>query len=189
MGAAHGIEGSFVIVHEFMAKGLGLKGNDLIVYARIFAFANAGKPYCESKAGSAGFCGISKRAAFSVVSRLKARGLIEEVESCDEAKKMGDVTSQRENPSPPSASPFATDEAAHVRRKTPMKNLRYRLLQPVKVLHPREYPAMKNFIAAPAEAAPDSKDRQTVISNRRRDDMDERALSGSTRRKRPMRGA
>lgn len=27
MGAAHGIEGSFVVVHEFMAKGLGLKGN------------------------------------------------------------------------------------------------------------------------------------------------------------------
>ena len=55
MGAAHGIEGSFVVVHEFMAKGLGLKGNDLIVYARIFGFANAGKPYFESKAGSAGF--------------------------------------------------------------------------------------------------------------------------------------
>ncbi|MDR3899984.1 MAG: hypothetical protein Q3X49_02635 [Slackia sp.] len=88
MGAAHGIEGSFV-VHEFMAKGLGLKGNDLIVYARIFDFANAGKPYFESKAGSAGFCGISKRAAFSVVSRLKARGLIEEVEPCDEAKRIG----------------------------------------------------------------------------------------------------
>lgn len=47
MGAAHGIEGSFVVVHEFMAKGLGLKGNDLIVYARIFGFANAGKPYFE----------------------------------------------------------------------------------------------------------------------------------------------
>lgn len=89
MGAARGIEGSFVVVHEFMAKGLGLKGNDLIVYARIFGFANAGKPYFESKAGSAGFCGISKRAAFSVVSRLKARGLIEEVEPCDEAKKIG----------------------------------------------------------------------------------------------------
>lgn len=89
MGAAHGIEGSFVVVHEFMAKGLGLKGNDLIVYARIFGFANAGKPYFESKAGSAGFCGISKRAAFSVVSRLKARGLIEEVEPCEEAKKIG----------------------------------------------------------------------------------------------------
>lgn len=89
MGAARGIEGSFVVVHEFMAKGLGLKGNDLIVYARIFGFANAGKPYFESKAGSAGFCGISKRAAFSVVSRLKARGLIEEVEPCDEAKRIG----------------------------------------------------------------------------------------------------
>lgn len=63
MGAAHGIEGSFVVVHEFMAKGLGLKGNDLIVYARIFGFANAGKPYFESKAGSAGFCGISKQEA------------------------------------------------------------------------------------------------------------------------------
>lgn len=56
------------------AKGLGLKGNDLIVYARIFGFANAGKPYFESKAGSAGFCGISKRAAFSVVSRRRRAG-------------------------------------------------------------------------------------------------------------------
>lgn len=89
MGAARGVEGSFVVVHEFMAKGLGLKGNDLIVYARIFGFANVGKPYFESKAGSASFCGISKRAAFSVVSRLKARGLIEEVEPCEEAKRIG----------------------------------------------------------------------------------------------------
>lgn len=106
MGAAHGIEGSFVVVHEFMAKGLGLKGDDLIVYARIFGFANAGKPYFESKAGSAGFCGISKRAAFSVVSRLKARGLIEEVEPCDEAKRIGaGAMSRRKSPSPPSASP------------------------------------------------------------------------------------
>ena len=87
MGAAHGIEGSFVIVHEFMAKGLGLKGNDLIVYARIFGFANAGKPYFESKAGSAGFCGISKRAAFSVVSRLKARGLIESRHAVSDLRK------------------------------------------------------------------------------------------------------
>lgn len=58
MGAAHGIEGSFVVVHEFMAKGLGLKGNDLIVYARIFGFANAGKPYFESKC-------VSSRLRFS----------------------------------------------------------------------------------------------------------------------------
>ncbi len=131
MGAAHGIEGSFVIVHEFMAKGLGLKGNDLIVYARIFGFANAGKPYFESKAGSAGFCGISKRAAFSVVSRLKARGLIEEVESCDEAKKIGGrMYIPARNPSPPSASPSRPMKKLHMRQATPMKNLRYRLLQP-----------------------------------------------------------
>ena len=113
MGAARGIEGSFVIVHEFMAKGLGLKGNDLIVYARIFGFANAGRPYFESKAGSAGFCGISKRAAFSVVSRLKARGLIEEVEPCDEAKKIGSrcYVPARE-PLSALGITFATDEGA-----------------------------------------------------------------------------
>lgn len=113
MGAAHGIEGSFVVVHEFMAKGLGLKGNDLIVYARIFGFANAGKPYFESKAGSAGFCGISKRAAFSVVSRLKARGLIEEVEPCDEAKRIGSrCYVPAKEPLSALGITFATDEEA-----------------------------------------------------------------------------
>ena len=113
MGAAHGIEGSFVVVHEFMAKGLGLKGNDLIVYARIFGFANAGKPYFESKAGSAGFCGISKRAAFSVDSRLKARGLIEEVEPCDEAKRIGSrCYIPAKGPLSVLGITFATDEEA-----------------------------------------------------------------------------
>ena len=65
------------------------------------------------KAGSAGFCGISKRAAFSVVSRLKARGLIEEVESCDEAKKIGSrcYIPARE-PLSALGITFATDEEA-----------------------------------------------------------------------------
>ena len=72
MGAAHGIEGSFVVVHEFMAKGLGLKGNDLIVYARIFGFANAGKPYFESKAGSARL--LRHQQASGVLRRLATEG-------------------------------------------------------------------------------------------------------------------
>lgn len=49
MGAAHGIEGSFVVVHEFMAKGLGLKGNDLIVYARIFGSPTPESPTSRAK--------------------------------------------------------------------------------------------------------------------------------------------
>ena len=40
----------------------------------------------------------------------------------------------------------------HMRQATPMKNLRYRLLQPVKVLHPREYPAMKNLHRGPCRS-------------------------------------
>ncbi len=79
----------FVVVWDFMGQELGLKNADLVVYARIFGFENSGKPFFESKNGTAKFFGLSERAVFDAVKRLKARGLIEETGPCPEAKRIG----------------------------------------------------------------------------------------------------
>ncbi|MGO5413913.1 hypothetical protein [Slackia isoflavoniconvertens] len=80
---------TFVVVYDFMAQELHLKGSDLLVYARIFGFHQAGRDYYESKHGLASFFGFSDRTAFESVSRLIERGLIEEVEPCAEAARIG----------------------------------------------------------------------------------------------------
>lgn len=41
---------AFIIVREFMTRGLGLTGLPLLVYARIYGFCESGSPYFESKA-------------------------------------------------------------------------------------------------------------------------------------------
>lgn len=41
---------AFIIVREFMTRGLGLSGLPLLVYARIYGFCGSGSPYYESKA-------------------------------------------------------------------------------------------------------------------------------------------
>ncbi len=80
---------SFVTVWDFMSQELGLKGTDLVVYARIFGFHQAGRAYYESKHSAAVFFGVSDRAVFEAVARLKAKGLIEETEPCAEAIEIG----------------------------------------------------------------------------------------------------
>lgn len=80
---------SFVTVWDFMGQDLGLKGTDLMVYARIFGFHQAGREYFESKHSAAVFFGVSDRAVFDAVARLKAKGLIEEADLCTEAVKIG----------------------------------------------------------------------------------------------------
>ncbi len=83
--AGHG----FVLVWDFMGRDLGLKNADLVVYARIFGFENSGKAFYESKSGTARFFGLSERAVFDAVKRLKAKGLIVEAEPCAEARRIG----------------------------------------------------------------------------------------------------
>lgn len=80
---------TFVTVYDFMGQKLGLKGSDLVVYARIFGFHQAGRSFYESKSSTACFFGISDRAVFDAVSRLKAKGLIDEVAPCPEAVAIG----------------------------------------------------------------------------------------------------
>lgn len=80
---------TFVTVYDFMGQKLGLKGSDLAIYARIFGFHQAGRNFYESKSSTASFFGISDRAVFDAVSRLKAKGLIDEVAPCPEAMEIG----------------------------------------------------------------------------------------------------
>ena len=86
-GGAYDIGGrSYVKVYDFMAKELGLKGTELMLYARIFGFNQAGKTFYESRAGTAEFFGCTPRAVASAAANLVARGLIEEVEPIPEAR-------------------------------------------------------------------------------------------------------
>lgn len=80
---------SFVLVWDFMGRDLDLKNAELAVYARIFGFESVGKPFYESKGGTARFFGLSKRAVFDAVRRLKEKGLIEETAPCPEAGRIG----------------------------------------------------------------------------------------------------
>ena len=79
----------FVLVWDFMGRDLGLKNADLVVYARIFGFENSGKAFYESKSGTARFFGLSERAVFDAVKRLKEKDLIMEAEPCAEARRIG----------------------------------------------------------------------------------------------------
>lgn len=80
---------TFVTVYDFMGQRLHLKGAELMVYARIFGFHQAGRSFYESKSSTAAFFGISDRAVFDAISRLKDKGLIEEIEPCREAVEIG----------------------------------------------------------------------------------------------------
>lgn len=100
----------FVLVWDFMGQDLGLKNSDLIVYARIFGFENAGKTFYESKSGTARFFGLTERAVFDAVKRLKGKGLIEEVEPCEESLRIG---SKCYRPCPEPLASVGVSRASH----------------------------------------------------------------------------
>ena len=52
---------AFIIVREFMTRGLGLTGLPLLVYARIYGFCESGSPYFESKAHLGKILGVDTR--------------------------------------------------------------------------------------------------------------------------------
>ena len=70
------------------AEELGLKGTELMLYARIFGFHQVGKTFYESRAGTAEFFGCTPRAIASAASSLVAKRLIEEVEPIPEARSL-----------------------------------------------------------------------------------------------------
>ena len=79
-GRAHERAVEYVRVYRFMTEGMGLRGCELLVYARIFGFCrHEGVEFYESKRGTARMLGISERQVHRAVSALEARGLIVEL--------------------------------------------------------------------------------------------------------------
>ena len=70
----------FLVIHEFMLKELKLKGNTLLVFARIFGFCKGGGIFFESRAATARFLNVSERSVIRAIGELEADGLIVEVE-------------------------------------------------------------------------------------------------------------
>ena len=70
---------AFIIVREFMTRGLGLTGLPLLVYARIYGFCESGSPYFESKAHLGTILGVDTRSGVRAVRKLEEAGLVFEV--------------------------------------------------------------------------------------------------------------
>ncbi len=70
---------AFIIVREFMTRGLGLSGLPLLVYARIYGFCGSGSPYYESKAHLGKILGADTRSIVRAVRKLEEAGLVFEV--------------------------------------------------------------------------------------------------------------
>lgn len=69
----------FLVIYDFMFKELKLKGNALLVYARIYGFCKDGGIYYESRAATAAFLCISERSVIRAIAELCAKGLIEDI--------------------------------------------------------------------------------------------------------------
>lgn len=67
---------AFIIVREFMTRGLGLSGLPLLVYARIYGFCGSGSPYYESKAHLGKILGADTRSIVRAVRKLEEAGLV-----------------------------------------------------------------------------------------------------------------
>ena len=70
---------AFIIVREFMTRGLGLTGLPLLVYAGSTASAKADPPYFESKAHLGKILGVDTRSVVRAVRKLEEAGLVFEV--------------------------------------------------------------------------------------------------------------
>lgn len=78
-GMAERSDEAFIIVREFMTRGLGLTGLPLLVYARIYGFCESGSPYFESKAHLGKILGVDTRSVVRAVRKLEEVGLVFEV--------------------------------------------------------------------------------------------------------------
>ena len=76
---AHERAVEYVRVYRFMTEGMGLRGTELLVYARIFGFCrHYGATFYESKANTARMVGASERQVHRAVNSLIGKGLIVE---------------------------------------------------------------------------------------------------------------
>ena len=72
-------EEAFIIVRQFMTRGLCLSGLPLLVYARIYGFCGSGSPYYESKAHLGKILGADTRSIVRAVRKLEEMDLVFEV--------------------------------------------------------------------------------------------------------------
>lgn len=71
----------FLVIHDFMLRHLGLKGVQLLLYARIYGFCQGGTTcgFYESRAKTAEALCVSERSVIQAFKDLSARGLIVEI--------------------------------------------------------------------------------------------------------------
>ena len=73
--------GEFATVYRFMTEGLGLRGSDLLVYARVFSFCQEETgAFFESAESCAEFLNMSERQVRRSLGSLLSRGLIAEAD-------------------------------------------------------------------------------------------------------------
>lgn len=69
---------AFLIVHPFMWRELGLKGTQLLVFARVYGFCKGGGEFYESRQRTAAYLGISERSVIRAMGELTDKGFIKE---------------------------------------------------------------------------------------------------------------
>ncbi len=72
-------EDRYIVVREFMTRGLGLAGLPLLVYARIYGFCSGGGTCFESKKSMSDLLCVDERSVYRAIKTLKELGLIMEV--------------------------------------------------------------------------------------------------------------
>lgn len=101
-------DGAFLIVHPFMWRELGLKGVQLLVFARVYGFCKGGGSFYESRRNTAAYLGISERSVIRAIGELADDGLIAE----DEFAWALDGCSTRTYRLGPAALPLSDDKLA-----------------------------------------------------------------------------
>ena len=73
-------DGNYLVIQSFMIKELGLKGNELLIYAIIYGFSQAeGTTFNGSLQYLADWTNSSRQTVISILKTLKEKGLIERV--------------------------------------------------------------------------------------------------------------
>ena len=73
-----GIRDAFLIIHPFMWRELGLKGTQLLVFARVYGFCKGGGTFFESRQRTAAYLGISERSVIRAIGELADKKILVE---------------------------------------------------------------------------------------------------------------
>lgn len=67
---------AFLVLRPFMWRDIGLRGADLLVFARVYGFCKNGGLFYESRAGTASYLGLSERSVTRAIGNLVDKGLL-----------------------------------------------------------------------------------------------------------------